>query len=587
MKEFREREALRLQSSEKKDAKNLAQVEAEATEDGDENEEVFTSDEESVITVVTTETVEMETLALESRFVLALDREAAEAESGAILEQRGIAEKQAADENGNALPVIVRRSSMSGSGRESLHLEVDILGIPHKIAVTHSEFDITFVCVNNLGLEKSLTVDASDCAALLRPNEVADLIRYVKARHPELNTDGPAAMVRAWTCELALRRYVTFLTLELPTSAQSFSEENEATTEEDSEDEDSSPMIQLGHEEMVLVLRRAPPRKVVENFNNAETKDDENGLSQDPATSLIHAEAEHAEAEADALVSEQVARSAVVVAVHAAQAASEGFNFKSAVSTNGSHSSSFERDKSGTANEGVTDQRRRVKRKVLRKKKKPMNDPLAAGKSDLIGHNHAETMLKTSASISKSGMRLHSGISADGLLDVEVVHFSLHESRGLASEDLETGSLHLCQWIVHASLGGKAQYTIELSNSDAQENLSMIASSREPSTFKDFISDNDKDPSKFAFEIGSRVWLCDLHRCRPWISRILLAPLLKLEKDRSDDGSGNSNTTTNGDNQDRLQHANLQAENEAQMSAYTKTGVVLMKKSVSLLTDKD
>ena len=72
------------------------------------------------------------------------------------------------------------------------------------------------MCVNNLGLEKRLKADASDCAALLRPNEVADLIRYVKARHPELNTDGPAAMVRAWTCELALRRYVTFLTLELP-----------------------------------------------------------------------------------------------------------------------------------------------------------------------------------------------------------------------------------------------------------------------------------------------------------------------------------------------------------------------------------
>ena len=51
-----------------------AQVEVEATEDGDENEEVFTSDEESVITVLTTETVEMETVALESRFVLTLDR---------------------------------------------------------------------------------------------------------------------------------------------------------------------------------------------------------------------------------------------------------------------------------------------------------------------------------------------------------------------------------------------------------------------------------------------------------------------------------------------------------------------------------
>ena len=83
-----------------------SQVEVEATEDG-ENEEVFTSDEESVITVLTTETVEMETLALESRFVLTLDRKAAEAESGAILEQRAIAEKQAAAENGNALPVIV------------------------------------------------------------------------------------------------------------------------------------------------------------------------------------------------------------------------------------------------------------------------------------------------------------------------------------------------------------------------------------------------------------------------------------------------------------------------------------------------
>ena len=55
-------------------------------------------------------------------------------------------------------------------------------------------------------------------------------------------------------------------------------------------------MIQLGHEEMVLVLRRAPPRKVIENLDRAETKDDENGLCQDPATSLIHAEAEHAEA---------------------------------------------------------------------------------------------------------------------------------------------------------------------------------------------------------------------------------------------------------------------------------------------------
>ena len=78
---------------------------------------------------------------------------------------------------------------------------------------------------------------------------------------------------------------------------------------------------------MVLVLRRAPPRKVIENLDVGD-QGYENGLCQDPATSLIHAEAEHAEAEADALLSEQAARSAVVVAVHAAQAASEGF-FKS------------------------------------------------------------------------------------------------------------------------------------------------------------------------------------------------------------------------------------------------------------------
>ena len=130
-----------------------------------------------------------------------------------------------------------------------------------------------------------------------------------------------------------------------------------------------------------------------------------------------------------------------------------------------------------------------------------------------MGDNYAESMLKTSSSISKLGIKLYSGKSADGLLDVEVVHFSVHDSKGLASEDLETGSLHLCQWVIHASLGGKAQFSIEMSNSDVEENLSMIASSRESPTLKHFISSTDKDPSKFAFEIGSRVWLCDLHRC--------------------------------------------------------------------------
>ena len=56
--------------------------------------------------------------------------------------------------------------------------------------------------------------------------------------------------------------------------------------------------------------------------------------------------------------------------MHAAQAASEGFNFKSIEGTDLSNRSSFDRDESGTANERVADQRRRVKRKVLRKKRK-------------------------------------------------------------------------------------------------------------------------------------------------------------------------------------------------------------------------
>ena len=123
-----------------------------------------------------------------------------------------------------------------------------------------------------------------------------------------------------------------------------------------------------------------------------------------------------------------------------------------------------------------------------------------------MGDNYAESMLKTSSSISKLGIKLYSGKSADGLLDVEVVHFSVHDSKGLASEDLKQDRFISVSGS-HASLGGKAQFSIEMSNSDVEENLSMIASSRESPTFKYFISSTDKDPSKFAFEIGSRVGL--------------------------------------------------------------------------------
>ena len=520
------------------------------------DEEVFTSDEESVITIITTETIEEETLALESRFVLVLDRKAAEAESGSILEQRAIAEKQVSTRStGNMLPIIVRRSNAEGTGRGLLHLETDILGIPHKITVSRSQFEITFACVNNLGLEKRLTIDASECASLLKPNEVSDLIRFIKTRDPNINMDSPAVMMRAWTCELALRRYVSFLTLEKP-KLESVCH-NEPTTsgmkeeEGDSEDTDDdviAPLIQGEDSAMILVLRRAPPRKFVEGIESEEKYDFE---TSEKVTSVVHAEVERAEAEADALAAEEGAKSALSIAVKTAQAATEGFNL--AMLSNSSqkrvHMTSTQDTDRGYNNIQI---------------------------SSLVH------LPKRSAGISKLERTMYKGLSADKRLDVRISYIDLYQEEDQV-EELDFSCLDLCQWIIRGSLRGDphSSYTVELSHEDILQDLRDIMCETKSFSVQSFqnISSN---LDVLAAEISSNIWLCNLERHRPWVPRLLLAPLFSIEND-SDCQKIDEDDLTADSKDDHLSSESL-ALNDAKISELTKSSIILLEKNVRLPT---
>ena len=156
-----------------------------------------------------------------------MDRTKAQEEAKAVMAQRQIevaahphnvdqplsAASPTSTRGGLPLPVVVRRSRSEDTARDCLHMSIALNGVPHQVEVTHTSFKVYFRCVDALGLSKSLTSDVDACAALLMPNEVQDLFAYVLAREPDLDVHSHTAMIMVWTCELALRRYASFLAL--------------------------------------------------------------------------------------------------------------------------------------------------------------------------------------------------------------------------------------------------------------------------------------------------------------------------------------------------------------------------------------
>lgn len=430
------------------------------------------------------------------------------------------------------------------------------------------------MCVNNLGLEKRLRIEVAECAALLHPNEVADLMRYVKARHPNINMESPSSMIRVWTCELALRRYVTFLALELPEIGNDDDDDvvTEGEIEDGEEEEETRPLIQGGQEEMLLVLRRAPPRKVVKSSESEDN--DDCRQSQDPAMSLVHAEVERAEAEADALASEKVARSAVVVAVHAAQAACEGLNVN------------FIKSRAPSA---TTARTKSTKRKVPGQKLKVADSLLKRDR------NHITSLLERSATIARMSNALYSGISTCGDLDVDVEHLDVHQDdKDTTNLDSDVASLEFCRWVVHASLRSKtqpiAQYTVEMSQQEAEQSLrGLVGVGNNRKSAIDSRAVAARDPAVFASEIGSRVWLCDLGRRRPWVPRLVLAPRVSLAREQLVRAPSDvaQHEICERESKDESQYSQTRAEGEARMSSLTKISAVFMKKDVNIPTDKD
>ena len=166
------------------------------------------------------------------------------------------------------LPIIIRRTGGGvDGGKRSLHLSVLLSGVRHTVQVTYNNMSLRFLVVNNLGREKELKCEIQQCAELLERSETEDLIRYVKARHPSLNLEKSTSMIRVLTCELALRRYVTFLALEEEEDekekkdASEKENENEVSSVASSVESSNMSFDILGDFSAKLVLKRSPPDK--------------------------------------------------------------------------------------------------------------------------------------------------------------------------------------------------------------------------------------------------------------------------------------------------------------------------------------
>jgi hypothetical protein len=146
---------------------------------------------------------------------LVIDRKTAEEAS----EQIHVAREQRELSQKGSLPVVIRRTQTKHN-QECLHLSVVLNGVRHRLQITVGTLGgghfskITFTVINNLGRERELVVDVDTCSSMLETNELQDLFHYVQLRFPTLNLNTTTSMMKVWTCELALRRYDTFLTFE-------------------------------------------------------------------------------------------------------------------------------------------------------------------------------------------------------------------------------------------------------------------------------------------------------------------------------------------------------------------------------------
>ena len=113
--------------------------------------------------------------------------------------------------------------------------------------LSYPKHKIHFQVTNPLGSSKSLLVGINECTSMLTATELQELFQYVQTRDPSMDMTTSNAMFKVWFCELALRRYASFV--QLVDVEEDREEEEEIKVEEAGEENEEELFAEVEEEE--------------------------------------------------------------------------------------------------------------------------------------------------------------------------------------------------------------------------------------------------------------------------------------------------------------------------------------------------